>query len=87
MRKADQILEDDIRPEYDFASMAGGVPGKYVNRYRSGTNIVLLDPVLARAFPTDAAVNKALRAVLMAAKVARLPNKALKPAPRKTGRG
>jgi hypothetical protein len=37
-------LKDDLRPEYDFSKMQGGVRGKYVERYRSGTNVVLLDP-------------------------------------------
>lgn len=69
MKKANRKLKDDIRPEYDFASMKGGVRGKYVDKYRSGTNLVLLDPEVARAFPTDAAVNQALRAVLGATKV------------------
>ena len=37
MKKANQKLKDDIRPEYDFASTKGGVRGKYVNKYRAGT--------------------------------------------------
>jgi hypothetical protein len=53
-----------LRPEYDFASMQGGVRGKYTKRYREGTNIVLLEPDIAEAFPNDAAVNQALRGVL-----------------------
>jgi hypothetical protein len=53
-----------MRAEYDFASMKGGVRGKYAARYRAGTNLVLLEPDLARAFRTDASVNEALRAVL-----------------------
>jgi len=48
-----QDLEDDLRPEYDFSRMKGGVRGKYVERYRTGTNIVLLDPDVAQAFPTN----------------------------------
>ena len=87
MKKANQKLKDDIRPEYDFASMKGGVRGKYVKKYRAGTNLVLLDPEVARAFPTDAVVNQALRAVLSVTKVVRLPNKALQPTPRKARRG
>ncbi len=71
MRKNRQRSTDDIRPEYDFASMKGGVRGKYVKRYRAGTNLVLLEPELARAFPSDAAVNQALRAVLAATRVVR----------------
>jgi hypothetical protein len=47
--------------------MAGGVRGKYVERYRAGTNLVLLDPDIARAFPTDASVNEALRLLLQIA--------------------
>jgi hypothetical protein len=77
---------NDMRPEYDFESMKGGVRGKYVTRYRSGTNLVLLDPEVAEAFPTDAAVNEALRVALDMAnvvrRVKRLSNKALRPASR-----
>jgi hypothetical protein len=62
--KARRVMANDMRPEYDFASMKGGVRGKYASRYRAGTNLVLLDPEVAQAFPTDAAVNSALRAVL-----------------------
>ena len=54
----------EMRAEYDFASMKGGERGKYAEQYRAGSNLVLLDPELHKAFPTDAAVNKALRAVL-----------------------
>jgi hypothetical protein len=61
MKKDVDELEDELRPEYDFAKMQGGVRGKYVQRYRSGTNLVLLDPDIAKAFPTDASVNEALR--------------------------
>ena len=82
MKKANRKSADDMRPEYDFAAMKGGVRGKYAAQYRAGTNLVLLDPELAEAFPTDAAVNQALRAVLSMMKVVRLPNKALHPASR-----
>ena len=47
--------------------MVGGVRGKYVERYRAGTNLVLLDPDIAQAFPTDASVNEALRLLLQIA--------------------
>jgi len=67
---------NDIRPEYDFSSMTGGVRGKYVAQYCAGTNLVLLDPEVAQAFPTDAAVNQALRAVLDLANDVRLPGRA-----------
>ena len=67
MKKEVDELEDELLPEYDFAAMQGGVKGKYVQRYRSGTNLVLLDPDIAKAFPTDASVNEALRLLLQIA--------------------
>ncbi|MFQ5668561.1 MAG: hypothetical protein ACE5I7_19320 [Candidatus Binatia bacterium] len=75
--------DDELREEYDFASMEGGVRGKYAERLRGGANIVVLEDDVATAFPTDAAVNEALRAVLRAAAVVRRkeepPNKPLQP--------
>jgi hypothetical protein len=67
MKKEVDELEDELRPEYDFSKMSGGVRGKYVDRYRAGTNLVLLDPDIAHAFPTDASVNEALRLLLQIA--------------------
>ena len=49
------------RPRYDFTK---GVRGKYAERYATGTNIVLLEPDVAQAFPTARAVNQALRELL-----------------------
>lgn len=51
----------EMRAEYDFS---GGVRGKYVDRYRRGINVVLLDPELAEAFPDSKSVNDALRALV-----------------------
>ena len=51
----------NMRDEYDFK---GGVRGKYAGRFRKGTNLVLLDPDVAKAFPTDKAVNDALRKLM-----------------------
>jgi len=64
---------DGMRPEYDFATMKGGVRGKYAKRFRAGTNLILIDPELAKAFPTEAAVNGALRAILRLTESVRLP--------------
>lgn len=50
-----------MRAEYDCS---GGVRGKYVSKYRRGTNVVLLDPKLAQAFPDSKSVNNALRALV-----------------------
>jgi len=52
-----------MRAEYDFT---GGIRGKYAKRYASGTNVVVLEPDVAEAFPTARAVNAALRKVLRA---------------------
>jgi hypothetical protein len=57
----------ELRAEYDFSKMKGGVRGKYAEAYRQGTNLVRLDPDVAAAFTTDESVNEALRAVLKAA--------------------
>ena len=64
MKTVDLDEEDDLRPEYDFSQLKGGVRGKYVERYRQGTNLVLLDPDVAAAFPDAKAVNDALRLLL-----------------------
>lgn len=67
-KQIDKELADDLRPEYDFAKMKGGVRGKYAERYRAGTNLVLLEPDIAKAFGDDQSVNNALRALLNLAK-------------------
>jgi hypothetical protein len=69
MKKARRPSSNWMRSEYDFAAMKGGVRGKYVKRLRTGTNLVLLDPELATAFPSDVAVDQALRAALNVARV------------------
>jgi hypothetical protein len=65
MKKDDEV--DELRAEYDFSQMEGGVRGKYAAAYNRGTNLVRLDPDVAEAFTTDQSVNEALRAVLKAA--------------------
>jgi hypothetical protein len=56
---------DELRPEYDMKSLLkGGVRGKYASRYRAGTNLVLLEPEVARAFPNEKIVNEALKLVM-----------------------
>ncbi|WP_425365323.1 hypothetical protein [Gloeothece verrucosa] len=61
-------LEDELSEEYDFSQIKGGVRGKYYKRFQEGTNLVLLDPDVAEAFPTDEAVNEALRMLIRLAK-------------------
>lgn len=50
----------EILDEYDFSQ---GVVGKYAKQYAEGTNIVLLDPDVAKVFPDSEAVNQTLRAI------------------------
>ncbi len=65
MKKAKQNRKpDDLRPEYDFASMKGGIRGKYSEDYKKGTNVVLLESDLAKVFRDSDTVNKALRVYL-----------------------
>lgn len=47
--------------EYDFST---GVRGKYTDAFRRRTNVVLLDPDLAAAFPDSKSVNDTLRALV-----------------------
>ena len=64
VKKTNPVSTDDMRAEHDFASMKGGVRGKYVRRAQAGTNIVLIEPEVTEAFPTEQAVNEALKGVL-----------------------
>lgn len=60
-KKSAKRSNDDLRPEYDLSRLKGGARGKYYEQVRAGTNLVLLDPDVARAFPDSTSVNKALR--------------------------
>jgi hypothetical protein len=65
MKKKPTELNDELRPEYDMKSLLkGGVRGKYAHKYREGTNLVLLEPEVAKAFPNEKAVNEALKLVM-----------------------
>jgi hypothetical protein len=57
--------DDELRPEYDLSEvLKDGVRGKYADRYREGTNLVLLAPDVAAVFPDEKSVNEALRLVI-----------------------
>ena len=66
-KKTNQPEVDELRPAYDEALIRQGVRGKYVKRYKEGTNLVLLAPDVAAAFPSAQAVNKALRLLMTVA--------------------
>lgn len=61
MKKADT---DKFRTEYCRGDLGSGVRGKYLKPFQSGTNLVLLHPDVAKAFPTDESVNEALRSLM-----------------------
>ena len=65
MKTRKNEMNDDLRPEYDLGQLLkGGVRGKYAKRYHAGTNLVLLDPDVHKAFRSGRAVNDALRLVI-----------------------
>lgn len=55
-----KVKADELRPEYRREDLGKGVRGKYLKAYRAGTNLVLLRPKVAAAFPSEKAVNDAL---------------------------
>ena len=64
MRRKTLDRDDDLRPEYDF-DFSKGERGRYYKRLlKEGSNIVVLEPDVAKAFPDSAAVNDALRSLL-----------------------
>lgn len=68
MRKTSaKSMKDDLRPEYDLTKLKGGVRGKYYQQAQAGTNLVLVEPELAKVFPDAASVNRALRVLRDAA--------------------
>lgn len=69
-KKISSELEDELRPEYDLSKLLkGGARGKYAKRYRTGTNVAVLAPDVAQAFPNEKSVNEALRLVIRMAKI------------------
>jgi len=71
MKKPNEDYE--LQDEYDLSQMPIMPKGRYAPERRIGSNVIVLEPDLARVFPTDEAVNKALRLILQAA---RIPEKA-----------
>jgi len=63
MKKADkkELASDEMLPEYDFSK---GVRGKYAARFLKGSNVVVLEPDIAKVFADSDAVNEALRTLV-----------------------
>ena len=69
MKKVRQTDSDELRPEYKLSDFPGGfVRGRYASRLRKSSNIVVLRPEVAKAFPNEEAVNKALLSLIDVAK-------------------
>jgi hypothetical protein len=70
MKTGKNRTSDELRPEYDLRRLLkGGVRGKYAKRYHAGSNLVLLDPDVRKAFRSERAINRALRLVIELRKV------------------
>jgi hypothetical protein len=72
MKKA---KSDHLRQEYIRADFGKSVRGKYLETYRKATNVVLLSPDVAKVFPTEDAVNQALRSLILLAEKTARPSK------------
>ena len=68
MRKAKEVAADELRSEYKRSDFGTLVRGKYIERLRTSSNVVILDPEVADLFPNAEAVNAALRSLAEIAK-------------------
>jgi hypothetical protein len=85
--KTAKTKKDDMRKEYRREELGVGVRGKYFNEYKKGTNLVLLSPDVAAAFPNEDSVNTALRGLLKLAKQSTSPTKRSSRSERKQAAG
>ena len=71
MKKNSIKKQDDyeLREDYDLSKMTVLPRGRFDPKRRLGSNVVVLEPEIAKAFPNDEAVNKALRLILKASKI------------------
>ena len=65
-----QAADDELRSEYDFKALKGGVRGNYFHAASAGANLVLIDPDLLKIFPDSESINGALRMLANTAKAA-----------------
>ena len=71
MKKKPEKDVDELRPHYDPKLIRAGVRGKYAKKFAAGTNLVLLAPDVAAAFPDSESVNEALRLLVRVARKSR----------------
>jgi hypothetical protein len=62
------VKKEEMRTEYKREDLGKGIRGKYYAEYKKGSNLVLLSPDVAEAFPNEAAVNEALRGLMKIAR-------------------
>jgi hypothetical protein len=80
MKKDETVVKDELRPEYKRSDFPGGlVRGKYAKRLKESSNVVVLRPEVAQAFPNEEAVNNALLSLIDIAQ------KTIRPTRRSTG--
>ena len=87
MKKANRKITDELRPEYKRSDFKTLIRGKYAARVTDSSNVVVLEPQVARAFPNDKAVNTALRSLLRQKREAAPPNTRSTRTPRKRAAG
>ncbi len=75
MKKAKSSAVDDLRPEYKREDFGVLVRGKYAARLKAASNVVVLRPEVANAFPNGEAVNDALMGLINLAKSAARPTR------------
>jgi hypothetical protein len=76
MKKSSRIDTNELRPEYKRSDFPEGlVRGKYAERLRKSTNIVVIKPEVAEVFPNEEAVNNALLSLIELAQKATRPTK------------
>ena len=75
MKKAKPSKRDELRSEYKRSDFGKMVRGKYADKIASSTNVVVLDPEVAKAFPNDEAVDEALRSLINLAKASTRPTR------------
>jgi hypothetical protein len=75
MKKASRTPKDELRPEYKRSDFGKLVRGKYADKIAAASNVVLLDPEVSKAFPSDQAVNDALRSLIDIAKATARPTR------------
>ena len=76
MKKASKTKRsDDLRPEYDLSQLGPMVRGKYYQQAMAGTNLILIEPEVARVFPDSESVNRALRLLMETAEASATPRR------------